>query len=81
MYGPQDPTYIHCKELISRCQYWIFFLYATNYNITITLYYIAIICVSLQTTCEITEVGYYRESFNPNDVFIVDTGSVAYQVK
>ena len=57
-----------------------FFLYATNYNITIT-YYIEIICVSLQTTCEITEVGNYRESFNPNDVFIVDTGSVAYQVK
>lgn len=33
-----------------------------------------------RTTCEITEVGYYKESFNPNDVFIVDTGSVAYQI-
>merc|ERR1711973_837849 len=33
-----------------------------------------------RTSCTLTEVGFYKESFNPNDVFIVDQGTVVYQI-
>merc|ERR1739844_82345 len=29
---------------------------------------------------EIKEIGYYKESINPDDVFVIDTGTALYQI-